>query len=432
MAINRGALRLATFCLLIVALAPLPAAAQGGLSCTTAGKNLFVREALSDIYLWYDRLPALNPTRFASPEAYLDAVRYRPLDSHFSYITSRSSNDAFFDESQYAGIGASFVLVGTELRVREVFPQSPASEVALERGDRITAIGGRAVALLLALGQLDAALGAAEEGVVIDLQFVDRAGTERRGRLVKRLVTIPTVSHTRLFEAGRRRVGYIFFRNFVQPSTAALDQAFATLTTAGIEDLVLDLRYNGGGYVTVAQHLASLIGGVATEGQILAEYAHNDKNAFRNEVLRFEAVANAARLNRLIVITTGASASASELIINSLRPFMPVVVIGDRTYGKPVGQYQIEFCDKVLAPVAFSLRNAAGEGDYFEGFAPDCPAADDVDHPLGDAAEASLHEALTFIAVGECSAAVAPSRPQPQGARPATRATGWESVVNAH
>ena len=75
---------------------------------------------------------------------------------------------------------------------------------------------------------------------------------------------------------------------------------------------------------------------------------------------------------------------------------MPVVVIGDTTYGKPVGQYGIAFCDKLLAPVSFALRNADGQGDFFDGFAPDCPAPDDADHQLGDPEEGSLKEALTF------------------------------------
>ena len=94
-------------------------------------------------------------------------------------------------------------------------------------------------------------------------------------------------------------------------------------------------------------------------------------------------------------------------MINALRPFMPVVVIGGTTYGKPVGQYGIPFCDKLLAPVSFALRNADGQGDFFDGFAPDCPAPDDADHQLGDPEEGSLKEALTFAATGACSAPAA-------------------------
>src|SRR5690606_22030988 len=194
----------------------------------------------------------------------------------------------------------------------------------------------------------------------------------------------------------------------------------------------LDLRYNGGGLVNVAVHLASLIGGALTAGQPFATYAHNDRNEFRNETLRFESLESPPlALDRLIVITTRSSASASELVINALRPFMPVVTIGDATYGKPVGQYMIEFCDKVLAPVSFSLRNANDEGDYFGGFLPTCTAADDIGRDLGDTAEASLAEAFHFLRTGECSMVQPPAARAQRMPDGPLRATGWQAVVNA-
>jgi hypothetical protein len=109
------------------------------------------------------------------------------------------------------------------------------------------------------------------------------------------------------------------------------------------------------------------------------------------------------------------------------------VIVGDRTYGKPVGQYAIPFCDKVLAAVAFKLTNADGQGDYFDGLAPNCAAADDLDAQLGDPGEASLKEALTVIATGACTPATAvPERARPQSSRPVIRATGWDAVLGAH
>ena len=182
-----------------------------------------------------------------------------------------------------------------------------------------------------------------------------------------------------MVEVDGRRVGYIFFSNFVQPSIAALNEAFAALKTAGANELVLDLRYNGGGLVDVAVHLASLIGGARTNGQVMLNYVHNDKiGPIYNKTTRFANPENALNLERLFVITTRSSASASELVINSLRPFMPVIFIGDTSYGKPVGQYGLRFCDKILYPVAFSIKNANLEGDYFDGIALDCQAADDT------------------------------------------------------
>jgi C-terminal processing protease CtpA/Prc len=242
------------------------------------------------------------------------------------------------------------------------------------------------------------------------------------------------VSLTQVVEVDGRRVGYLFFRNFVRPSVDALNEAFAALKAAGATELVLDVRYNGGGLVDVAVHLASLIGGTRTNGQVLLNWIHNDRvGPSLNKVTRFnDAPEQALNLQRLVVITTRSSASASELIINSLRPYMPVAVIGDSTYGKPVGQYGFTFCDKVLAAVAFSLKNANHEGDFFDGIAPTCAAADDATHQLGDPAEGSYAEALTWLRTGACS-------PRAEGTARAMRArvdvmpraVGWDALINA-
>jgi C-terminal processing protease CtpA/Prc len=414
---------------LLLALAA-PAHAQ---ECSTLSQTTFVRLAMKYIYFWNRELPDRAPALYDSAQDYLEAVRYRPLDSGFSYITDRASNEAFFSDSQFIGIGLATKLVGNQLRVAQVFPDSPAAQAGLERGATFLEIGGRSVADYLARGDLGAAFGPNEAGVSVPVRFVDTSGAQRSATLVKRLVTIPTVSSVRVLEVDGRRVGYVHFRNFVRPSTQALSDAFRDLRAAGVSELVLDMRYNGGGLVDVAQHLGGLIGGARTAGQVFGVFFHNDLNAERNVTLRFEDKPQALDLRRLSVITTRDSASASELVINALRPFMPVTIVGGRSYGKPVGQYGLEFCDKVLAPVAFHLRNAQGQGDYFDGFPADCAAADDVEHPLGDPAEASLQEALFFIRNGRCSAAAraAEARALSAAERSQPRATGWQSVVNA-
>jgi carboxyl-terminal processing protease len=402
-------------------------------SCSITAQNLFVRDRLFDLYLWADSLPAVNPAQFPSPEAYLEAVRQRPLDARFSYITSAASSNAFYSDSQFIGFGFSNALLDGAMRVLQVFRDSPAAEAGLARGDRIVEIDGRAVEELIETGQIATAFGPADEGVAIELAFVATDGTVSRQLMVKRAVTIPTVSLTQVYEIDGRRVGYLFFRNFVRPSIAALDEAFATLRAAEVSELVLDLRYNGGGLVDVAQHLGSLIGGWRTAGQVFATYAHNERNAYRDTSLRFEPLEQAAPgLSRLIAITSRSSASASELVLNALSPFMPVVLIGDATYGKPVGQYLIEFCDKVLAPVSFAMRNANDEGAFFDGLPVTCAAADDLTRQLGDAEESALAEAFHFIRHDQCSLPAAPLTALTVPVAPAgPRAVGWQSLVNA-
>ena len=421
--------------LLALAAAAGPVRAQT--DCTLPGQNTFVRNTLQDMYYWYRELPDPNPALFDTPEAYLEAVRYRALDSSFSYIGLRAAEDAFYSDSQFIGFGFSTKQTGDdEVRIAQVFPDSPASDAGLARSDRLLAINGRPVAELLRTGEIGTIFGPSEVGVPGELAWQDLAGNEREATMVKRLVTIPTVSLVHVLEVEGRRVGYVVFRNFVRPSVEALDQSFAALAAAGATDLVLDLRYNGGGLVSVAQHLGGLIGGNRTSTQVFTQFVHNDKNAFRNSVLPFPDPASALDLPRLVVITTRASASASEMIVNSLRPFIPVTVVGDATYGKPVGQYGFNFCEKVLYPVAFSVQNAANQGDYFGGIPADCPAADDLDRAFGDPEEASLAEALHFVARGACSgrstgAASALSALRRQTERTA-RPDGWQLLLGAY
>jgi carboxyl-terminal processing protease len=418
--------RYVTFALLALVLSR-PASAQTG--CSVLQQNLFVRDVMSDIYLWRDQIPDLDPARFDSPEAYLEAIRFRPTDDAFSYIANRAATEALFSSSEYVGFGFSTLWQGDSLRISQVFPGSPAFEAGISRGDQVVEVNGRTVPQLLEAGDIGQMFGPAEAGVTVDL-VLHRAGTVHRVHVVKRPVTIPSVSDVHVFERSGRRVGYLFFRNFVEPSVAALDEAFGELRRQRVDELVLDLRYNGGGLVNVAQHLGGLLGGTLTTGQVFAEYVHNDRNRFRNRTLRFTASKQALTLNRVFAITTRASASASELVINALRPFMPVVTIGDRTYGKPVGQYMVPFCDRVLAPVSFTLRNANGEGDFFDGFLPTCPAADDLEHGIGDVAEASLREAFVVMESGRCTVGLEERLPRiPERAVPRSR--GWSAIVGA-
>jgi C-terminal processing protease CtpA/Prc len=400
-------------------------------ACDVVSQNLYVRSQLLDLYLW--RIPmVVDPARFDAPQDYLDAVRRLPNDARFSYVTSAAASTAFYSDSQFIGFGFSSREESGTVTILQVFPDSPAAEAGLERGARIEEINGRSVTALSAAGELAAVWGPSVEGVTVSIAFRRLSGALQRATMVKRPVTIPTVSHTRVFAADGRRIGYLHFRNFVRPSIAALDEAFTAFATEGIHELILDLRYNGGGLVDVAQHLGSLIGGTLTQGQVFSTSLHNASNTARDQTLRFKSAAGLG-LSRLTVIATQATASASELIINGLRPFLPVAVIGDRTYGKPVGQYLIEFCDKVLAPVSFRIVNANGDGDYFEGLSPTCAAADDATRPLSDPAEHLLAEALHYVRTGVCRTPPSSAAQERVPAAPLRYpASGWQSLLNAH
>ncbi|MFN8096373.1 MAG: S41 family peptidase [Vicinamibacteria bacterium] len=404
-------------------------------SCSTSGQVSFAQTTLQSWYYWYDKLPSTDPGGFSTPEAYLEAVRYRPVDASFSYITSKAASEAFYSDSQFIGFGLAYKATSaTELRIAQTFPGGPAAQAGLDRGDTLLTIGGRDVAGLLSSGEIGTIFGPEQVGYALDFTWRDTGGATRAARLAKALVTIPTVSQTAVFDTGGRRVGYVHFRNFVQPSVAALDAAFTELRDAGANELVLDLRYNGGGLVSVAQHLAGLVAGPADAGQVFVQFTHNDRQSGRNTAYRLESLPQALGVSRLVVIATRSTASASEAVVNGLRPYMDVKVVGDATYGKPVGQYGFDFCDKVLYPVAFLVTNARGQADYFAGIPADCPAPDDVDHPLASAREASLAEALNVVRTGRCSGSAAAAARVERRRREGVvlpPADGWRLMVNA-
>jgi carboxyl-terminal processing protease len=421
------------FVLLALTLAGLarPALAQTA-NCSPRGQTVFVDQRMRDVYYWYREMPAVNARSYSEPGAYLDAVIYKALDRGFTYITPRATNDAYIQNSEFVGVGITRKLVSNdEYRIAQVYAGSPADEAGLARGDRVLEINGRTIADLVATGDLGGATGPDLAGVKV--RFKVRRGTaEREVEITKRVVAIPNVPHVAVFPVeGGGRVGYVHLQNFSEPANAALDAAFAQLETAAVTDLVLDVRYNGGGLLSVAQHLAGLIGGARTEGQILGTFVYNDRYSERNTSFRMDRPAHALTMPRLVVITTRSSASASELIVNGLRPYIPVTTVGDRTYGKPAGQVPINFCDQVLVPATFVLKNAAGFGEYFDGLPADCAAPDDLDHSLVDPAEGSLAEALYFLKNGRCSAQASAQvratvrRPEPP------REVGWRAVLNA-
>lgn len=419
---------------LILAASATNAVAQ---DCSVLGQNQTVYQTMNDWYYWYKNMPPVSPATFADPEAVLDAVRYRPLDTTFSYISTASSSQAFYGDSQYMGFGFSMKFtVGYELRVTEVFPGSPAAEVGFDRGSEILTLNGKSIQRTYEDGEWGAIWGGEEAGYSVDVTFRTAAGEAKSGRLVKRVVTIPTVGQVSVLDAGGKKVGYILFKNFVEPSYAALDAAFAQLRAAGATELVLDLRYNGGGLIAVAQYLGGLIGGDRTSGEVFAQYVHNDKRSSQNNSIRFTRPASAFPLSRLFVITTKSSASASELIINALRPYMPVIIVGDNSYGKPVGQYGFKVCEKMLWAVSFAVQNSLGQGDYYNGFVPDCRAADDIGHALGDPGEASLAAALVYASTGACPSAATLQATSDRGRPgPAIRAhaeNGWQALRVAY
>jgi carboxyl-terminal processing protease len=370
--------------------------------CSVSGQNEFVYQVMNDTYLWYDNVPSVDPSQFDSPEELLENIRYSELD-RWSYITDQEEYNNYYEEGRYIGFGFSMLDTGVEIRVRYVFQDSPADREGMERGDRIISVNGKTVEDIEAAAEWDTIFGEDEVGVQATLQVEKPDSSQINITLEKEWVDINTILYHSILERNEVKVGYIVFNSFLMTSLDELTPVFTLFKNEGVTELVLDMRYNGGGRTLVAKYLADLIGGRNTEGNIFQKFVHNEKYSDWNSAVRFSAYSISLDLDRVIVITTGNTASASEVVINGLSPFIDVVIIGDTTSGKPVGMYGHDFCDKHISIIEFKVANADDESDYFNGIPPDCIAADDISMQFGDVLEDSLEEALNYIERGECS-----------------------------
>lgn len=405
-------------------------------SCSVTGQNQQILGIMQSWYYWNQYLPAnIDPASYSSTDAFLNALLYKPLD-RYSFITTQAANQAFYGAGQYVGIGISEQIVNSnQLQLTDVYPASPAANAGFARGGFITSINGTPVATLIANNQLGTAMDTGTVGAQVTLGYQSPAGATQTVTLTATVVTQPNVSLVQSFNDGGRKVGYFFFQNFITPSTDELQQAFAQLQADGDNELIIDERYNTGGLLSVAQFLGSLIVGNSDAGRVFATLNYNSNHSDQNQTFTFENVSNALNLNRVVIITTGSTASASELLINALKPYIDVVTVGADTYGKPVGENGFNFCSYVLYPMTFNMLNAAGGGNYFSGIAPTCPALDDLSHPLGDPNEASLSEALYYIANGNCgpnAAAAARALTRAAAFQAQPRPYGWRSLLGVH
>lgn len=396
--------------------------AVGSGECSVGGQNATIKATLQEWYLFDDQLRDSDPTAFDDIHVFLDdmVADVIPAD-RFSYVWSQQEEDEF-QSASYAGMGFTFQLLpGNDVRLMQVFGefpgelQTPASTAGLKRGLRITAIEGVSTDDIIAdataagtdpVSAISDAFGARDPGVVVQLDYVDPQGVTGSATMTKEYIQFSTVALYDVFDRNGRMTGYLNFRSFANPSFEELRQAFLEFNAQGVTSLVVDVRYNGGGLVSVAEYLGNLLLGRVVPGNLYFQEVFNSQNSNRDYSTYFSTVTDSlATLDRVVFITTGGSASASEMVLNGMIPWVETASVGSTSYGKPVGSYGFTFCDQVLRPVTFKVVNGAGTSDYFDGFTPTCVADDNPDYAFGDPMEDSLAAALTWVETGACPVA---------------------------
>jgi len=430
---------------------PATGSAYPDVAGTILDENNFLRSFNNDIYLWYSEVVDRDPSLYNDPLTYFDMLKTTATTPsgaakdkyHYTYDT-----EEYFQLSQggvSAGYGANWAIL-SDLPPREIVvaysePNSPATDVGLLRGATVLEIDGFDIDTNTQAGVnalnagLSPGLGEAHTFLIRDL---GAAGT-REITMTSEEVTLGMVQNVDILVTPTGRVGYMTFNYHRAPAEEALVNAINLFNVApGIDDLVLDLRYNRGGFLDIASELAYMIAGpVQTAGQTFETVQFNDKHPvtdpftgaaitpvpFHDTTQGFGALPAGQplptlNLPRVFVLTGPGTCSASEAIMNGLRGVdIEVIQIGSTTCGKPYGFYPVDNCGTTYFTIQFRGVNQKDFGDYTDGFSPantaanvgtvvpGCSVADDFASPLGVATEGRLAAALAYRDGQACSAA---------------------------
>lgn len=421
----------------------------------------WLRSWTHNTYLWYSEVPDIDPAGY-TPLQYFNLMKTTavtpsgaPKDRfHFTMPTSQWLS--LSQSGVSAGYGATFTIISSSpprsIVVAYTQPNSPATSatVHLARGatilevDGVDAVNGDTTADINALnaGLFPTSTGETHTFTVQDYG----SSTTRQITMTSAAITEQPVQDVHAIDVNGEKVGYMLFTDQIATAEKELISAINQLKSAGVSDLVLDLRYNGGGYLDIASELAYMIAGPTSAGQTFEKEEFNDQHPYYDPVTGqpieptpfystsqgFSATTGEALpsldLPRVYVITGSGTCSASESIINGLRGIgVTVHQIGSTTCGKPYGFYPTDDCGTTYFSIQFRGVNAQGFGNYPDGFSPDnvanptgvplpgCQVADDFTHALGDTHEARLSAALQYLADGTCPAVSGVSSANPPG-----------------
>jgi carboxyl-terminal processing protease len=363
-----------------------------------------------DIYLWYNQIPStFDPQPFADPNAIMTEIRKYSIEPGFTAPVDRWSFAIKKTEWDNISSGISgdfglgvFFRSSDDLRVKSVEEASPAGQAGIHRGWRITKINGNSN---ITTNNTDFIVENVFGSPNTSFTFVKPDNTTVDITLTAATYREHPLALDTVYNVDNKKIGYLVFNSFLGDTTEIYNdfsRVFSKFAAENVNDVVVDLRYNGGGYVTVQQKLANYLAPSAANGNLMMKQEFNDKYAQQlNSADNFSKIGG-LNLDRIFFIVSNSTASASELLINNLKPYMSeVLLVGpSNTYGKPVGYFPIGVADWYIFPVSFRSTNKNGEGNYFDGIQLSNKVADGLDKDWGDLDESCLASAVKYITTG--------------------------------
>jgi carboxyl-terminal processing protease len=403
----------------------------------------WLRSYFDEAYLWYDEVPNVDASAalytgevYSAMNAYFKALKTKAVTpsgapkDRFGFIYPTAAWNALTQAGVTAGYGfepvfGSLVVnaqfPSRNIRIAYIEPGTEAANKLLQRGDRIVSVDGVSADdnTQAGVAALNAAIFPSTTGVAHNWVFARSGAANFNVTLTTANITKnPVLNYGVINALDGKKVGYMLFNDHLATAEAQLVEAVTYFAGQGIADLVLDVRYNGGGYLYIASELAYMIAGPArVQGKLFEQLGYNNKRGAGTTTPFYNATTGQALLPtlglpRVYVLTQGDTCSASESVINGLRGVdVDVRLIGGTTCGKPYGFTAKDNCGISYFPIEFKGVNAKGFGDYADGFVPagsgetgvpGCTVADDLNHPLGDPRESMLATALAYRSTGAC------------------------------
>lgn len=373
-----------------------------------------IYNSMKEFYFWEDKVPeTFDETKYNSNQEVLDALVFKDLD-RWSYLTTREAFNAAFT-GQATGVHGFGLGIDQDENwfVSFVYNDGPAGKDGWQRGWQFIEINGKPIAQYkTANGGYNFQLGPNEIGVSNTFKFRLPDGNETTRTIIKDAFQTNSVLYQNAYEIGDKKVGHWVYQSFratqgLTPTRSKeVEDSFNFFMAQNIDELIIDLRLNGGGSVAVTAQILNYLAPNSANGKVMFIDKHNENKSSFNKTTNFSK-SGTLNLNRLLVITSRGSASASELLINSLEPYMEVILIGDDTYGKPVGSFPLSSFNRTLSannvelvPITFATQNAEGRAEYFNGFPANYKVGDDLSRNWGDREEKRLKAALQFVSEG--------------------------------